>query len=46
MNDSKFVFDYRHLLYYKCHKINRNCPKSYIDSPDWIKIKKSSQLKR
>ena len=46
MNDSEFVFDYGHSLYYKCHKINRNCAKSYIDAPDWIKNKKSSQLKR
>ena len=46
MNDSEFVFDYGHSLYYKCHKINRNCAKSYIGSPDWIKNKKSSQLKR
>ena len=22
---SEFVFDYVHLLYYKCHKINPNC---------------------
>ena len=25
MKGSKFVFDYVHLLYYKCHKINLNC---------------------
>ena len=37
---SKFVFDYIHLLYCKCHKINPNCGGSYIDSPDWIKNKK------
>ena len=24
MNGSEFVFDYVHLLYYKCHKINPN----------------------
>ena len=24
------VFDYVHLLYYKCHKINLNCGGSYI----------------
>ena len=22
---SEFVFDYAHLLYYKCHKLNLNC---------------------
>ena len=36
MKGSKFVFDYVHLLYNKCHKINPNCDESYIDSPDWI----------
>ena len=38
----KFAFDYVQLLYYKCHKINLNCGGSYIDSPDWIKNKKSN----
>ena len=37
---SEFVFNYVHLLYYKCHKINQNPGGSYIDSPDWIKNKK------
>ena len=36
---SEFVFDYVHLLYYKCHKINLNRGGSYIDSPDWMKTK-------
>ena len=40
MKGSKFFFDYVHLLYYKCHKINRNCGRSDIDSPDWIKNEK------
>ena len=39
MKGSEFVFDYVQLLFYKCHKINRNCSGSYIDSPDWIKEK-------
>ena len=34
MKDSECVFDYLHLLYYKCHKINLNRGGSYIDSPD------------
>ena len=34
---SEFVFDYVHLLYYKCHKINFNRGGSYIVSPYWIK---------
>ena len=36
---SEFVFDYVHLLYYKCHKINLNRGGSYLDSPDWMKTK-------
>ena len=40
MKSIVFLFDYVHLLYYKCHKINPNRGGSYIDSPDWIKNKK------
>ena len=36
---SEFVFNYVHLLYYRCHKINPNGGGSYIDSPDCIKNK-------
>ena len=42
MKGSDFVFDYVHLLYYKGHQINLNRGGSYIDSPDWIKNKKSN----
>ena len=42
MKGSEFVFDYVHLLYYKCQKISLNCGGSYIDSLDWIKIKKAA----
>ena len=42
MKGSEFVFDYVHLLYHKCHKVNPNCGWSYIDSPDWIKTKKAT----
>ena len=42
MKGTEFVFDYVHLLYYKCHKINPNRGGSYIDSPDWIKNKKAT----
>ena len=41
MKGSEFVLDYVHLLYYKCYKINLNCGGSYMDSPDWIKNKKT-----
>ena len=40
MKCSDFVFDYVHLLYYKCGKINPDCSGSYIYSLDWIKNKK------
>ena len=33
MEGNEFVFDYVHLLHYKCHKINPNCGESYIHSP-------------
>ena len=36
---SEFIFNYVHLLHFKCHEINRNCGGSYVDSPDWIKNK-------
>ena len=39
---NEYAFDYAHLLYYKCRKINLNCGVSYIGSPDWIKIKKAA----
>ena len=39
---NEFVFDYVNLLYYKCHKIDPNLGGSYIDSPDWIKNKKTT----
>ena len=41
MEGIEFVFDYVHLLYYECHKINPNRGGSYIHSPDWIKSKKA-----
>ena len=31
------IFDWVHLSYYKCNKINIKLGRSYIDSPDWIK---------
>ena len=37
MKSSEFVFDYVHLLYYKCHKINQNRGGSYIYSSNRIK---------
>ena len=43
MKGKEFVFNYVHLLYYKCHKINPNCGGSCADSSDWIKNKKSNR---
>ena len=43
IKDSEFVFDYVYLLNYKCHKTNPNRGRSYADSPNWIKNKKSSK---
>ena len=34
MKGSGILFDYVHLLCYKCHKINPNCGGSYTDFPD------------
>ena len=42
MEGSEFVFDYVQLLHYKCHKINLNCGRSYIDSPKSIKNKNAT----
>ena len=42
MNGSEFVFHYVQLLYYKGHKITPNCDGSYINSPDWLKNKKTT----
>ena len=43
MKGSQFAFEYFHLLYYECHKINPDCGRPYIDSPDWMKNKKSNK---
>ena len=40
MKGNEFVFNYVHLLYYKCHKINPNLGGSDINSSDWITNKK------
>ena len=36
MKGNEFVFDYVHLMYYKCHKINPKFGGPYVDSRDWI----------
>ena len=42
MKGSGFIFDSVQLMYYKCHNVNFKRNGSYIDSPDWIKNKKSN----
>ena len=44
MKDSDFIFDCVHLLYYKCHKINFKSNASYLDSPNWMKNKKATNV--
>ena len=41
MRGSDFIFDLAQLMYYKCHKVSFRYSGSYIDSPEWIKKKKS-----
>ena len=36
MKGSNFVFDSIDGMYYKCHRINLNCSRLFIDSPVWI----------
>ena len=42
MKGSEFVFDYVHLLYYKCDKINSNFGELYIDFPHWTNNRKAT----
>ena len=42
MKGSDFIFNCANWLYFKCHKINLNRDGSYIDSADWIKIKRDT----
>ena len=42
MRGSDFIFDSVQHMYYKCHKVNFKRRGSYIDSPDWIEIKKAT----
>ena len=42
MRGSEFIFDSINLLCYKLHKISWNRGGSYIDSPEWLKNKKTT----
>ena len=41
MRGSEFVFDSANSFYYKLHKKSLNHGGSYIDSPKWLKNKKT-----
>ena len=43
MRGSDFIFDTVQLMRYKCHNVNCKPGGSYIDYPDWIKIKKTTK---
>ena len=43
MRGSNLIFDLVQVMYYKCQKINCSLGGSYIESPDWIKKKKSNK---
>lgn len=43
VRSSNFIFDGVYLLHRKCQKTNFKCGRSYIDSPNWTKIKKSKK---
>ena len=42
MKGSEFIFDSGNVLYYNLNKISLNRRRSYIDSPEWLKNKKST----
>ena len=42
MRGSNLFYNGVNLLYYKLHKIIQNRGRSYIDSPKWVKIKKTT----
>ena len=42
MKGSEFIFDSVALLYHKLHKISLSRVASYIVSPNWLKVKKST----
>ena len=42
MKGHEFIFNYVHLMYYKCHKINPNCGRSSTDWPERIRSKKAT----
>ena len=43
MRGSDFVFDWVQLMHFKCHKVTSKRGRSYIDSPAWLKNKRSDK---
>ena len=43
MKGSDFVLDWAHLFYYKYNKTSPSCGGPYIDSQEWMKIKKNKK---
>ena len=41
MKGSEFIFDFVDILYYDLNKVSLSRGGSYIDSPEWLKNKKS-----
>ena len=46
MKESDFIFDSAQLMYCKYHKVNFKRGGSYIDSPNWLEIKKVTTNKK
>ena len=42
LRGSDFIFDSIQLMYYKCYKVHFRRGGSYIDSPDWKKMKNAT----
>ena len=42
MRGNNFIFVSVQLMHYKCHRVSFKRSGSFIESPDWIKIKKST----
>ena len=42
MRGNNFIFASVQLMHYKCHRVSFKRSGSFIESPDWIKIKKST----
>ena len=46
MRGKRFIFDSVNLLYYRLQKISLKRDGSYVDSPEWLKIKNNNKSKK